>query len=69
MCDDALIPIMAKRHFKVGVGEHLSIPPLTNKLCKSKKSAAVKGHMLMCNKLVSFDSFKVKVKPLSLYLF
>ena len=47
------------RHFKVRVGEHLVISPLTNKRSKSKKSTAVKDHMLMCDQPVSFDDFKV----------
>ena len=47
------------RHFKVRVGEHSGISPLTNKRSKSKKSTAVKDHMLMCNQPVSFDDFKV----------
>ena len=46
-------------HFKVRVGEHSSISPLTNKRSKSKKSIAVKAHMLICNQPVSFDYFKV----------
>ena len=43
------------RHFKVRVDEHAGISPLTNQ----KQSTAVKGHMLMCNQLVSFNDFKV----------
>ena len=33
--------------------------PLTNILFNSKKSTAVKDHMLMCDQPVSFDDFKV----------
>ena len=47
------------RHFKVRVGKHSSISHLTNKRSKSKKSTAVKDHMLMCDQPVSFDDFKV----------
>ena len=47
------------RHFKVRVGEHSGISPLTNKRSKSKKSTAVKDHMVMCDQPVSFDDFKV----------
>ena len=47
------------RHFKVRVGEHSGISPLTNKRSKSKKLTAVKDHMLMCDQPVSFDDFKV----------
>ena len=46
-------------HFKVTVGEHSGISPLTNKRSKSKKSTAVKDHMLICDQPVSFDNFKV----------
>ena len=47
------------RHFKVRAGEHSSMSPLTNILFNSKKSTAVKDHMLMCDQPVSFDDFKV----------
>ena len=47
------------RHFKVRVGEHSGISPLTNKQSKSKKSTAVKDHMLMSDQPVSFDDFNV----------
>ena len=47
------------RHFKVRVGEHSGISPLTNKRFKSRKSTAVKDHMLICDQPVSFDDFKV----------
>ena len=47
------------RHFKVRVGEHSGISTLTNKRSKSKKSTAVKDHMLICDQPVSFDDFKV----------
>ena len=46
-------------HFKGRVGEHSGVSPLTNIRSKSKKSTAVKDHMLMCNQPVSFDGFKV----------
>ena len=45
--------------FKVRVGEYSSISPLTNKRPKSKKSIAVKVHMLICDQPVSFDYFKL----------
>ena len=45
-------------HFKVRVGEHSGISPLTNKRSKSKKSTAVKDHKVMCDQLVSLDNFK-----------
>ena len=46
-------------HFKVRVGEHSGISPLTNKRSKSKKSTAVKDHMLICDQPISLDDFKV----------
>ena len=46
--------------FKVRVGEHSGISSLTNKRSKSKKSTAVKNHMLMYNQPVLFDDFKVR---------
>ena len=45
--------------FKIRVGENLGISPLTNKRFKSKKSTAIKDHMLFCDQQVSFDHFKV----------
>ena len=46
-------------HFKVRVGEHSGISPLTNKWSKSTKSTAVKDHILISDQPVSFDDFKV----------
>ena len=45
--------------FKVRVGEHSGISPLTNKRSKSKKSTAAKDHMVIYDQPVSFDDFKV----------
>ena len=47
------------RHFKVRVGEHSYVSPLTKKRSKSKKPTAFKDHMLMFDQPVSFDNFKV----------
>ena len=47
------------RHFKVRVGAHSGISPLTNKRSKLKRSTAVKDHTLTCDLLASFDDFKV----------
>ena len=47
------------RHFKVRVGEHSGISPLTNKRPKSKKSTAVKDYTFICDQPVSVDDFKV----------
>ena len=47
------------RHFKVRVGEHWGISPLSNKWSKFKKSTAIKDHILSYDQPVAFDSFKV----------
>ena len=48
-------------YFKVWVGEHSGISPLTKKQCKSKNPTVIKDHMLIRNQQVSFDNFKVFV--------
>ena len=47
------------RHLGVRVGEHSGISPLTGKKSKSKKSTAVKDHMLFCDHIVSIEDFKL----------
>ena len=47
------------RHLSVRVGVHLGISPLTGKKSKSKKSTAVKDHILFCDHIVSIDDFKI----------
>ena len=47
------------RRFKVRVSEHSGILLLMNKPSKSKKSTAVKDHMLMQDQLVSLDNIKL----------
>ena len=47
------------RHLSVRVGKHSGISPLTGKKLKSKKSTAVKDHMLFCDHIVSIDDFKI----------
>ena len=51
-------------HFKVRVGEHSGISPLTNKRPKSKTSTAVKDSTLICDQLLfSINSeFHLKIK-------
>ena len=46
-------------HLIVRVGEHSGVSPLTGKKSKSKKSTAVKDHMLFCDYIVSIDDFKI----------
>ena len=45
------------RHLSDRVAEHSGISPLTGS--KSKKSTAVKDHLLFCDDIVSIDNFKV----------
>ena len=47
------------QHLSVRVGEHSGVSPLTEKKLKSKKSTAVKRHMLFCHHIVSTDDFKI----------
>ena len=47
------------RHLSVRVGELSGVSPLTGKKSKSKKSTAVKDHMLFCDHIVSTDDLKI----------
>ena len=47
------------RHLSVRVVKHSGVSPLTGKKSKSKKSTAVKDHMLFCDHIVSIDDFKI----------
>ena len=47
------------RHLSVRVGKHLPISLLTGKKLKSKKSTAVKDHMLFRDHILSIDDFKI----------
>ena len=46
------------RHLSVRVCEHSGVSTLTGKTSKSKKSTAVKNHMLFCGHIVPIDDFK-----------
>ena len=46
-------------HLSVRVGEQSDVSPLTGKRSKSKKSTAVKDHMLFFYHIVSIDDFKI----------
>ena len=46
-------------HLTIRVGKHSVVLPLTGKKSKSKKSTAVKYHMLFCDHIVSIDDFKI----------
>ena len=48
-----------QRHLNVRVGECLGVSPLTEKKLKSKKSIAVKDHLLFCDHIVSIENFKI----------
>ena len=47
------------QHLSFGVGKHSGVSLLTGKKSKSKKSTAVKDHMLFCDHIVSINDFKV----------
>ena len=47
------------RHLSLRVGERSGVSPLTGKKSKSKKSTAVKDHMLSCDHIVSIADFKI----------
>ena len=46
-----------KRHFKVCVSEHMGVSARKGKNIKSTKNSAVHDHMVVCNKIVSFEDF------------
>ena len=45
------------RHLSVRVGEQSVVSPLTGK--KSKKSTAVKNHMLFCDQIISINDVRI----------
>ena len=46
-------------HLSVRVGKYSGVLPLTRKKSKSKKSTAVKDHMIFCDHIVSIDDFRI----------
>ena len=46
------------RHLNVEIEEHIRISPLAKKNVEPK-SSAVSDHLLLCNHLLSFESFSV----------
>ena len=48
-----------KRHFKVGMCEHLGVFALTGKRVKGDNDSAIKEHHLFCNNLSGFDDFSI----------
>ena len=48
-----------KRHFKVRVSEHMGVSARTDKNIMSAKNSAVRDHMLICDKILSFKVFSV----------
>ena len=48
-----------KRHFKAHVSEHVGVSAGTGKNIKCTKNSAVRDHMLVCNKAVSFEDFSL----------
>ena len=49
------------RHLNIRSGEHIRVPPLTEKKLKPSNNSAICGHLLHCNFLPSFDNFNVLV--------
>ena len=47
---------LSPRH--VLVGEHSRVSPLTRIKSKAKITTAIKGHMLLCDHVVSLEEFK-----------
>ena len=47
------------RHLNIRVGEHSGVSPLTGKKSKTKKTTAIKDHMLFCDHVVSLEDFKI----------
>ena len=47
------------RHLKVRSGEHIGISPLTFKKIKPSKESAIRGHLLNCNNILSFEEFAI----------
>ena len=46
-------------HLNIRVGEHSGVSPLTGKKSKTKKTTAIKDHMLFCDHVVSLEDFKI----------
>ena len=55
-------------NLSVRVGEHSGVSPITGKKLKSKKSTAVKDHMLFCDHIASIDDFKILATSESLLI-
>ena len=47
------------QHLNIRVGEHSGVSPLTGKKSKTKKTTAIKDHMLFCDHVVSLEDFKI----------
>ena len=47
------------QHLIIRTSKDSDFSPLTRKKSKSKKSTAVKGHMLLCDRIISIDGFKI----------
>ena len=48
-----------KRHFKVGMCEHLGISALTGKRVKGDDDSAITEHLLFCNHTPDFEDFSI----------
>ena len=47
------------RYLKVRVSEHQGVSPRTGKIVKGTLSTSIRGHMLGCDHIVTWDDFKV----------
>ena len=47
------------RHLKVMVSEHHGVSPRTGKIVKGTLYTSIRGHMLGCDHIVTWDDFKV----------
>ena len=48
-----------ERHVKVSSGKHIGISPLIFKKTKPSRESAVRGHLLNCNNILSFEEFTI----------
>ena len=56
------------RHLNVRIGEHISIPPLTEKHVKPKNSS-VANHLLFCNHSASYDEFSILMRDNKIFFY
>ena len=57
-----------ERHLKVKSGEHIGISPLIFTKVKLTKESGIRGHLLNCNNIPSFDEFAILAYGNSKYI-